>query len=159
MDNTAKHGYGLKKTTNISVYFLFLILMLPFISLASFSASFLEQYPRAFKALESSQQTSILHWLVFETVYALNFLSIEFFFRSFLIIAFLRISGVHAIIPAACFYCCIHFDKPLAEATSSFFGGWLLGIISYNTKSIWGGWLVHVGIAWLMELFAFLQHQ
>ena len=159
MDSTAKHGYGLKKTTNLSVYFLLLVLMLPFITLASFSSSFLQQYPRAFKAIESSQQTSIFHWLFFETVYALNFLSIEFFFRSFLIIAFLRISGVHAIIPAACFYCCIHFDKPLAEAISSFFGGWLLGIICYYSKSIWGGCLIHVGIAWLMELFAWLQHQ
>jgi hypothetical protein len=34
-----------------------------------------------------------------------------------------------------------------------------LGIIVFNTRSIWGGLLVHLGIAWLMELGAYLGHQ
>jgi hypothetical protein len=56
----------------------------------------------------------------------------------------------------ACFYCTIHFGKPPGEAISSFWGGLLLGIISYNTKSIWGGLIVHLGIAWMMEAGSWL---
>jgi membrane protease YdiL (CAAX protease family) len=54
------------------------------------------------------------------------------------------------------YYITIHFGKPLGETISSFFGGLLLGVIAYRTKSIYGGIIVHLGIAYLMELFAFL---
>ena len=91
------------------------------------------------------------YYLIFELCYGFDFISIEFFFRGFLILSLAKICGPHCIIPAACFYCTIHFGKPLGEAISSFWGGLLLGIISYNTKSIWGGLIVHLGIAWLME--------
>ena len=64
----------------------------------------------------------------------------------------MKICGKHCIIPVACFYCTIHFGKPMGEAISSFFGGMLLGIVSFNTGSIWGGLMVHLGIAWLMEI-------
>ncbi len=157
MNAGKKDSYGLKKTPQLSAYFLLIFLMLPFVYVASLNSSFLEQYPRAFKAIGNPATASPGSWLGFELLYAFDFLSIEFFFRAFLILAFLRLSGPHAIIPAACFYCCIHLDKPLAEAISSFFGGWLLGIICYYSKSIWGAVLVHLGLAWMMELFAWLQ--
>jgi hypothetical protein len=32
----------------------------------------------------------------------------------------------------------------------------LLGIVVYNTRSIWGGLLVHLGIAWMMEMAGIL---
>ena len=40
----------------------------------------------------------------------------------------------------------------MGEAISSFWGGLLLGIVSFNTRSVWGGLMVHLGIAWLMEI-------
>jgi hypothetical protein len=52
----------------------------------------------------------------------------------------------------AMFYCTIHFGKPMGECISSYFGGMLLGVVTYHTKTIFGGFMVHVGIAWLMEL-------
>jgi hypothetical protein len=42
----------------------------------------------------------------------------------------------------------------MGECVSSFFGGLVLGILSYRTGSIAAGVLVHVGIAWLMEAVA-----
>jgi hypothetical protein len=39
----------------------------------------------------------------------------------------------------------------MGEAISSFWGGILLGILSYHTGSIRGGLTVHLGIAWMME--------
>lgn len=54
-------------------------------------------------------------------------------------------------------YCSIHFGRPLGEAISSLFGGYLLGVLALSTRSIWGGLLIHIGIAWGMEIAAFLQ--
>jgi hypothetical protein len=45
----------------------------------------------------------------------------------------------------------------MPEAVSSIFGGYILGVIALQTRSIWGGILVHVGIAWMMEAIAWLQ--
>jgi hypothetical protein len=156
-DRLAEPLYGLKKTTRIQTYFLLLLMMLPLLILAANNPGFLKQYPRSLHATDPTLAMQQAHWLLYEFFYALDFFSIEFFFRGFLIIAFIRICGMRAIIPAACFYCCIHLGKPMPEAISSFFGGLLLGIISYHTKSIWGGLLIHVGIAAIMELLAF-QH-
>jgi hypothetical protein len=36
-------------------------------------------------------------------------------------------------------------------------GGYILGVVAYETKSIWGGVIVHLGIAWMMEVVAFAQ--
>jgi len=153
-----KDSFGFKKTTYIQPYFILLLMMFPLVVLASYNPAFLKQYPRGMNVVTDTLADKSGYWLLYELCYAFDFLSIEFFFRGFLIIAFTRICGMHAVIPAACFYCCIHLGKPMPEAISSFFGGLLLGIISYNTKSIWGGLIIHIGIAWLMELLAFLQH-
>lgn len=156
-DRASQPLYGFKKTTRIQAYFFLLLMMLPLLVLASNNPGFLRQYPRALHATPAALPLQQAHWMLYEFFYAMDFFSIEFFFRGFLIIAFIRICGMRAIIPAACFYCCIHLGKPMPEAISSFFGGLLLGIISYHTKSIWGGLLIHVGIAAIMELLAF-QH-
>ena len=74
-----------------------------------------------------------------------------------MILAFIGIVGPKAIIPVAYMYVVIHWNKPMGELISSFFGGSLLGIISYYSKSIWGGIIVHVGIAWMMEIGAFIS--
>ncbi len=150
--------YGFKSQKNYSVYWLMLACMLPVIIIAANNAGFLAAYPKAGKAAGLERTDSLLKFIWFELVYALDFLSIEFFFRGFLIIAFIKYGGAKAIIPAASFYCCIHLGKPMPEAISSFFGGMLLGIISYNTLSIWGGLLIHIGIAWFMELASIISH-
>ena len=75
----------------------------------------------------------------------------------FLIFAFLRTLGGYAVLPMIATYAVLHFGKPLTEAVSSVFGGYLLGILSYNTRSVWGGIMIHMGIAWLMELFGYLH--
>ena len=76
--------------------------------------------------------------LLFELSYGSDFFSVEIFFRGFLVIGFMKWAGKDAILPMACFYCTIHFGKPLGECISSYFGGMLLGIVSYNTKiNLW----------------------
>lgn len=150
--------YGVGSSKNNKLYFLLLLMMIPLVLLAASTTDFLNNYPKAQTNGGLSPSDSVSKFIIFELAYGFDFLSIEFFFRGFLIIAFMRYCGMRAIIPAACFYCCIHLGKPMAEAISSFFGGLLLGMISYHTLSIWGGLFIHIGIAWLMEVAAYVSH-
>lgn len=150
--------YGSAPMGHIKPYLWMLLMMVPVIALASTQPDFLQTYPKAkmLADIPSNGWTGKFRYLVYELCYGFDFVSIEFFFRGFLILGLVRICGPHCIIPAACFYCTIHLGKPMAEAISSFWGGMLLGIISYHTGSVWGGLVVHLGIAWLMELGGWL---
>lgn len=150
--------YGITKLYNSQSYFFVLLWMIPLIAFAAVQPDFMHMYPRAQAIAPLHLANKGLHYYLFELCYAFDFLSIEFFFRGFLIIGFVRICGAQCIVPAACFYCCIHLGKPMAEAISSFAGGLLLGIISYNTKNIKGGLILHLGIAAMMELAGFAAH-
>ncbi len=141
---------------NIKPYLLMLLIMIPLVGAASLRPEFLAVYPKLQNISYLTQsENSFLYKLLFELSYGIDFISIEVFFRGFLVIAFIKFAGKHAILPMAVFYCTIHFGKPLAECISSFFGGVLLGVITYHTRSIYGGLIVHLGIAWMMELFGF----
>lgn len=139
-------------------YLLMLLIMVPLIAAASTQPDFLSMYPKL------GDVASILHnverkWfyhLLHELSYGSDFISVELFFRGFLILAFIKVAGKDAILPMACFYCTIHFGKPLGECISSYFGGIILGVVVYNTRSIIGGLMVHLGIAWLMELGGYI---
>jgi membrane protease YdiL (CAAX protease family) len=148
--------YFINKTNTFLPYLLLLLCMFPLLVFASSQTSFQEVYPRGKDvSVAFGSNISLFHYTVFELSYALDFITIELFFRGFLIAVLSRVLGVHAIVPTALFYFSIHLGKPMLEAISSFFGGIILGAVSYETKSIWGGWLVHCGIALLMELLAF----
>jgi hypothetical protein len=157
-DRLTQPLYGTRPLDSAGPYLLMLLVMLPLIALASTQADFLRTYPKAkaLNGIELHSWHSYWRYLLFELSYGFDFVSIEMFFRGFLILALAQVCGQHCIIPVACFYCAIHFGKPMGEAISSFFGGTLLGIIAFNTGSIWGGLLVHLGVAWLMEIGGFV---
>jgi membrane protease YdiL (CAAX protease family) len=95
--------------------------------------------------------------LTYEIAYGLDFITVELLFRGFLVIGMIKILGRNAIVPMAVIYCMLHFGKPMGEAISSIFGGYILGVVAYETRSVWGGIIVHMGIAWLMEIIAYGQ--
>jgi hypothetical protein len=135
-------------------YFLILLGLLPLIALASTQHDFLMTYPKV-KNIAFINGYAHPSWpwkLLYELSYGLDFVSIELFFRGFLVIGLARWAGRDVILPMAAFYCTIHFGKPLGECISSFFGGMALGVIAWRTRSILGGLIVHLGLAWLMEL-------
>ena len=134
-------------------YFVMLLIMIPLIAAASTQPDFLSMYPKL-KNIRSflNNHPSPFYPLLYELSYGIDFVGIELFFRGFLILAFVKWAGKDAILPMACFYCTIHFGKPLGECISSFFGGLILGVVTYHTRTILGGLMVHLGIAWLMEL-------
>ncbi|WP_315816035.1 CPBP family intramembrane glutamic endopeptidase [Paraflavitalea speifideaquila] len=133
-------------------------MMVPLIGLAGTQADFLQTYPKVQRiAFIDDHATTSWPWkFLYELSYGIDFLTIEFFFRGFLVLAFMRYGDKDAILPMGAFYCCIHFGKPLFECITSYFGGIILGVVVYHTRSIWGGLIVHLGIAWLMELAGYL---
>lgn len=149
--------FGLtSKNVIFKPYVLLLSLMLPLIILAAQNPSFLITYP-LFKSYGTENYWGVsIAWLVaaYEFLYATAFLSIELFYRGFLVIGLARIMGKDVIIPMVCLYAFLHFEKPMGEAISSIFGGYLLGIFAYYSKNIWGGVFIHVGVALLMEAVA-----
>jgi hypothetical protein len=150
--------YGIKaKGINWKPYLWMLLIMLPLVAAASTQPDFLAMYPKL-KTITEDGGTGITWWqkLLFELSYGTDFISIELFFRGFLILAFIKWAGKDAILPMACFYCTIHFGKPLAECISSYFGGIILGVVVYHTRSILGGLIVHLGIAWMMEIGGYI---
>jgi hypothetical protein len=139
-------------------YWIMLLCMVPLVTAASTQPDFLAVYPKLQLLVDSKayHQLNWWHKLLFELSYGSDFVGIELFFRGFLVLAFIKWVGKDAILPMACFYCTIHFGKPLGECISSYFGGMLLGIVVANTRSLWGGLAVHLGIAWMMELGGYL---
>jgi hypothetical protein len=152
--------YGLKfKNVDLRPYFFLLLCMLPIITIASFTKDFNTYYPRYpnTRINEAFQLPHLLTIGIFEACYGWDFLDTELFFRGALVLGMSSILGKGAIMPMVSFYVFIHFGKPAGEAASSFFGGYILGVIAYYTRNIWGGVCIHLGIAWLMEIAAFLQ--
>jgi hypothetical protein len=143
---------------NARPYFLLLLLLVPLIALASTQHDFLRVYPK-FRNILFINGFAHPAWpwkLLYELSYGLDFLSIELFFRGLLVIGLARYAGTDVVLPMAAFYCTIHFGKPLGECISSFFGGLVLGVLALRTRSILGGLMVHLGLAWMMEIGGWL---
>ena len=152
--------YGIRtKNMNWKPYIIMLFIMVPLVAAASTQPDFQAMYPKLKLITDVSTIDKLPGWqkLLFELSYGSDFITIELFFRGFLILAFIKWAGKDAILPMACFYCTIHFGKPLGECISSYFGGTILGIVVYHTRSIFGGLMVHLGIAWLMEIGGYLH--
>ncbi len=161
-DRKQKNFYGLNsRPIDLRPYLLLLLIMVPVVVGVSFLTGFQKQYPM-YISTSAHVYLGIPEWItaaIYELAYALNFVSVEFFYRGFLVLGMVAFLGRSAILPMACLYCALHFGKPMPEAISSIFGGYILGVIALETRSIWGGIMVHVGIAWLMEAVAYLQKQ
>ena len=160
-DRNSKNFYGFSKTTlSYKPFYLMLLLVLPLVVAASFLPDFQSYYPRfKYWANFNLYQLSKFEMnLIFLICYAMDFISVELMFRGALVIGMIKLLGREAILPMALIYMTFHFGKPIGETISSFFGGYILGILSYNHKNIKGGIIVHIGLAWMMELAEILQH-
>jgi len=152
--------YGLSaKASDLKPYAWMLLIMLPLIAWASFQPDFLDNYP-SYKDTEADEYLGVPQWitaLFFELAYGLDFVATELLFRGFLVIGMVHILGKDAILPMVVTYAFLHFGKPLGETIGSVFGGYILGIVALYSRNIWGGVAIHLGVAWLMELTAFMQ--
>ncbi|MBN8575660.1 MAG: CPBP family intramembrane metalloprotease [Cytophagales bacterium] len=153
--------YGLTHAGAVKPYLYLLLLVAPVIMLATLHTSFTQYYP----VYKTNTVAALWHWpaflpaLIFEFLYGLDFLNVELLFRGFFVIGMAHVLGKDCIVPMVTIYCYLHFGKPIGETISSVIGGYILGTIAYYTRSVWGGVLIHVGVAWLMELSAWAVKQ
>jgi membrane protease YdiL (CAAX protease family) len=147
--------YGLKVRGIFKAWPLYvgmLAVMVPIIWLVSFSPRFLLTYP-----MYGAAKGDVLPWesyLYFELVYALQFCTLEFFFRGFMVHGTKHRFGVGSVFVMTVPYCMIHFQKPLPECLASIVAGIALGLVSLKTRSIWLGAALHISVAWMMDGFA-----
>jgi len=111
----------------------------------SFTDAFQNTYP--FYKIPTSM-SALLTW---ELAYALQFISLEFFFRGFMVHGLKHRYGTAAIWIMVIPYCMIHFPKPAAETVGAIIAGTVLGVLSLRTGSVLGGATIHIAVAWLMD--------
>lgn len=133
-------------------YVLALVVVLGCVVAVSYTESYSSYYP--FHRQAHRSWVDLLSW---EIAYLLQFLSLEFFFRGWWLSATKAMMGSHAIYAMIVPYVMIHIGKPTSETFSAILAGIFLGTLAMRTKSIWSGFLIHVSVAWAMDLAALLQ--
>ncbi|MGM0557583.1 MAG: CPBP family glutamic-type intramembrane protease [Myxococcota bacterium] len=127
------------------------VLVLPAVYAVSFTESFQNTYP-----FYGSASRSWFDFLAWEGLYALQFLSLEFFFRGVLIHGIKKRFGFYAILVSVIPYCMIHFGKPMPETIGAILAGLALGVLSLYTRSIWLGVAIHISVAVTMDILSML---
>lgn len=159
-DRHTKGLYGLSfSRSNLRIYFILLAIVAPLVIAASFTPDFLSAYPRYKPWLVElvPGMSKLTMTGIFETFYGLDYVMVELMFRGAFVIGMAAIMGKECILPMVSVYAFLHFGKPLGESIGAVFGGYILGVIAWNTRHIWGGVIIHMGVAFLMEIMGFLQ--
>jgi membrane protease YdiL (CAAX protease family) len=131
------------------LYAVMFALILPAVIVASTTDSFRHTYP--FYRNANRSQFDLWAW---QALYAVQFISLEFFFRGFLLQGLRRALGSNAIFVMIVPYCMIHYGKPMTETLGAIGAGVILGTLAMRTRSIWGGVLIHIGVATTMDVLA-----
>jgi uncharacterized protein len=130
------------------VYGIFLLVMLPIVAYVSEDPHFQQTYPFYDLGPGEGVSTNLVRW---EILYALQFLTLEFFFRGFMVHGTRHRLGGLSVFVMMVPYCMIHFGKPMPETIGAIIAGIVLGALSLKTRSIWLGVAIHVTIAWTMD--------
>ncbi len=134
------------------VYAVLLLIVLPVIVFISFQQDFKEYYP--FYDYASRSWFDFLAW---ELLYAVQFVSLEFLFRGYMLHPLKKSLGAYSIFLMVIPYCMIHYGKPYLEPNAAIVAGVVLGTLSLRTGSIWCGCLIHISVALAMDLAALTQ--
>lgn len=134
------------------IYALFFGIVQILVVLVARTPDFANYYPFYAHASRSWQD-----FFLWECMYAVQFLALEFFFRGFLLFSSARSLGSGVILAMVVPYCMIHFGKPVLETLGAIIAGTVLGTLALKTRSIWSGFLIHVTVALSMDMAALLQ--
>ena len=138
-------GFG----RHLWIYGALFLAVSPLVIYASTTEVFRQNYP--FYALANR---SVLDLVLWELLYAAQFVALEFFFRGFLLHGLRRALGANAIFVMIVPYCMIHFGKPFVETLGAIIAGLVLGTLALRTRSIWGGVVIHICVAVAMDVLA-----
>jgi membrane protease YdiL (CAAX protease family) len=146
--------YGLSTENFFRHFWIYALLFVPVGCLVLVVASnpdFQQQYPFY------KNPQGLVDFAVWEFFYALQFFSLEFFFRGFMLHGAKDRLGRFAIFAMVVPYTMIHFRKPLYETIGAMIAGSALGVLSLRTRSILGGFMIHVAVAISMDVAAVLM--
>jgi membrane protease YdiL (CAAX protease family) len=143
--------YGLRFKRGGGTYALLYLVAAPLIVAFSFTAAFQGKYPFYQPPAGHSLWPYMYAWWA---LYWLQFVSLEFFFRGFMVHGLAPRLGWAAIFAMVVPYNMLHYGKPMAEALAAIVGGIVLGTLSLKTKSVWWGAALHIAIALTMDLCA-----
>ena len=120
-------------------------------TVASTNANFLHTYP--FYRVDPGEPLWPAFW-IWEALYILQFIALEFFFRGFLLHGLRRRMGFYAVFAMMVPYVLIHFGKPMLETLVAIIAGVVLGALSLKNRSVWLGAAIHVAVALSMDTLA-----
>lgn len=136
------------------LYVLMYLLFAPVVWWVSRSPHFQRTYP-FYKPADPGPLG--MDFLLFEAIYALQFLGVELFFRGFLVLGLKRALGLSSVLVMLAPYCMIHYYKPMPEALGSIGAGLLLGLLAWRSGTVIYGWFLHYSVALTMDLLALSQ--
>ncbi|MEB2310641.1 MAG: CPBP family intramembrane metalloprotease [Sorangiineae bacterium] len=135
--------------SHLWIYGLGLAVVVPVMLLVSHQPDFGGYYP-----FYKQSSRSYFDLMIWESIYFLQFLSLEMFFRGWMVGALRKTMGSSAIFAMAVPYCMIHYGKPYLEAVGAIVAGVFLGSLAMRTRSIYAGFLVHITVALSMDFLA-----
>lgn len=134
---------------HVPMYVALYVLMLPLILWAASLSSFQQKYP-FYKGAGADGATLGLY----ELLYGVQFLGVEFFFRGFLTFALFRRFGYNALLIMAIPYVMVHFNKPLPETFGALGAALILGTLALRAGSCIPGAFLHWAVGITMDLLA-----
>ena len=135
--------------SQLPLYLALAMLMLPIVIVVSFVPAFQRYYP--FYDYAGSSLRGLLWW---EGLYALQFVTLEYFYRGFLLFSLERYFGVYAVFVMIIPYTMMHFGKPFAETLAAIPAGIVLGVLALKTRSIWPGAALHIAVGLSMDMLS-----
>lgn len=149
--------YGLKFKSAFKDYWLYLVMlgvMIPLVAFFSTTASFQAKYP--FYELAAGEALYPDFW-IWEALYFIQFFSLEFFFRGFMVHGTKHRFGFYSVFVMTIPYCMIHFGKPLPETIAAIAAGVVLGALSLKSRSVLLGVTIHYSVGLMMDLCSLWQ--
>jgi membrane protease YdiL (CAAX protease family) len=154
-ENLADYGLKFKGAfADYELYVIMLVFMIPLVLYFSTTASFQAKYPFYQSYGGQSQFPNLLIW---EIIYFIQFLGVEFFFRGFIVHGTKHRFGYYSVFVMTIPYCMVHFGKPLPETIAAIIAGIVLGTLSLKSRSILLGIAIHYSVAIIMDIAALWQ--
>ncbi len=143
------YKFGLKSAL------LFVIVMLPFLWIASGSESFARTYPQGGPFVR--ENISVL--LYYELFVGFYMLAWEFFWRGYMMFGLKQKFGYYAIFIQMIPFFILHRGKPEIEVFASIFAGLILGVQAWRAKSFIYCFLVHWSVMIFVDVISVLRYK
>lgn len=150
-------GFGVpRRMRSAWVYPVLFTLLIPIVWHAAARWDYLARYPQA-GGLIADGRIDPGAFLVFELLYAGLVVSGECFWRGYVTFGLRRELGYLALVYMAMLYSIAHYGKPFSETMAAAVTGVVLGVLALRYGSLWLGCLLHLGVAFTMELVAIFR--